>query len=138
MFRIKHADNSWHMYGVDDAGTEYKDGVAGSYAVIGNLLTMHASGNVEISGYNDAGAAAVLLDQLVVLPWRPTSTMFIAWTADTAPFSPLPRLTAEGDFSPDSSLEVVGQVTNGKYKTKPNNPGAHVVNFQLTEIPYVS
>lgn len=138
MFRIQHSDSSWHMYGVDDAGNEWQDGVAGSFAIIGNVLTVDSAGVLELRGYDELGVADVYVDQFVFLPWRPTSTMFAAWTADTAEFSPFTHLRVSGDFSPDSPLIMIGEVKKAAYRMKPSDSGAHTVDFRLTEVPYVS
>lgn len=138
LFRIQHSDNSWHVYGVDDAGNQWQDGVSGSFAIINNVLTVDSAGPVELRGYDELGVADVYLDQLVVLPWRPVDEMQEGWGADTAEFSPLTHLRVSGDFSPDSPLIMVGEVKKGQYQMKPTDSGAHLVEFRLTEVPYVS
>lgn len=138
LIRVQHSDNSWHMLGQDDAGTQWEDGVSGTYAYLTSLLTV-ASGSVSLAGYNESDvAAAMWVDQMVIFPWRPASKMFEGWTADTSPFSQLPLLRVGGDWNVDAPLHVSTDQVSGSYAARNSDAAAQAVSFSMTEQPYVS
>ena len=76
---------------------------------------------MRFTGKDSAGANAdLLVDEIVMLPWRPTNNMAVAWTGQSTLFSPLPRLNVTGDIGIHTVRGVLGpstyeEVTSNEY-----------------------
>ena len=103
----RYESAAWHHYVITSAGTKWYDGVSDD--AHSTIWFEVASGTATIS--NTAGAA-VLYDDLVLLPFLPVSTWPTVWGVATSAFSALPKLTIAGDAVPEATTRtVMGEAT---------------------------
>lgn len=133
------ASNVFTHYAIDDAGTQYKAGAvhtpSGSDSVA-NWLTS-SSGTFTLLGKDIAGtnSASAYYDELVVVPYRMTSTQIAALAARTAALSSVPSaVLVGGDCVGGTEIACIGTVS-----TLNNNPtGADAtkasVSFEFSEV----
>lgn len=83
--------SAWQHRAVNSNGQKWQDGVLGSYA-------WSYTPTVSFSKRTWTLPASSFIDDLVVLPYIMPDAMHQEWSTTQA-FSPLPHLTAKGDFS---------------------------------------
>ena len=103
----RYESAAWHHYVITSAATKWYDGVSDDAHATTWFAV--ASGTATIT--NTTGAA-VLYDDLVLLPFLPVSTWPTVWGVAASAFSLLPRLTLSGDAIPEASTRtVIGDAT---------------------------
>jgi len=107
---------TWETWALSSDGNLWKNGVSDAFIEVSNTIQV-SLGKAQIHATNDFGAVTPVAyyDELVILPWIPTNEMAIAWTTQSAPFSPMPLLTINGDATQNTDKTVVGQTNNRGY-----------------------
>lgn len=103
----RYESAAWHHYVITSAGTKWYDGVSDD----GHSTTWFSVSSGTATIANTTGAA-VLYDDLVLLPFLPISTWPTVWGVASSAFSLLPKLTIAGDAIPEAtSRSVMGEAT---------------------------
>lgn len=131
-------DWTYHYTYLSD-GTKYRNGVAGAFNI--DNWTTFASGNFDFEGKDTAGANAIArYDEIYIIPEKFTATQVSEWYTlnNTRQFPQLPAISLDGDCVPDTSVNVIGEVTDIElimlYLDGVFTDNAHVVSFTLEEV----
>lgn len=140
-------NNNWHMVtGVARVNPEsgetgltvYFDGVSvatggiGTYTGLSAASALYLGSNTAPSEWWDRGR----IDSTRIVPYAASAAEIAAWYT-TQDSGSLPRITAAGDFVPDTSVTVMGRVThvsNTPHFTTLWRGNGRVVEFCLEEI----
>lgn len=141
LWREYGADHIWHTYAKRIDGAGFVDGAR--LDTIGETTGTHMSVVVVdgVVNFGPATVAPLMVDDVVVLPYRAPDAMLASWTVQAAPkFGPCPLVHLQGDAI-NGDVWAVGEVTDVRFVQKPNLlagygwlSNAKVISATFTEV----